>query len=61
MTLFQKIFSADVDTAAQNGESVLGNLGSITVEIDLPVKSAALLSVAIVIPILVYFICKKLI
>ncbi len=61
MTLFQKIFSADVDAAAQNGESVLGNLGSITVEVDLPVKSAALLALAIVIPILVFFICKKLI
>lgn len=58
MTLFQKIFSADVDT--QNGESVLGNLGSVDVRVELSAASAALLSLAVVIPILVYFICKKL-
>lgn len=44
----------------KNGESVLGNLGSVDVRVELSAASAALLSLAVVIPILVYFICKKL-
>lgn len=39
----------------------LGNIGEVTVKIDFTVTSAAYLSAALILPILVFFICKKLV
>ena len=44
----------------ESNNSILGNLGNVDVKLNITGQSAVYLSLAIIVPILVYFVAKKI-